>query len=272
MNRKILIILHDVLMIAIAWQGAWWLRFNLDFPYYNWQLGLYTLPLVIFIQTLVYQRFRLYRGLWRFASLPDLWNIFRASAIGALSITLILFMGLRLEGVPRSILVLYPILLIFLLGGPRLTYRMWKDHSLNFKSVQERKQVLVVGAGAAGDMLVRDMLREGNLQPVIVVDDDVRLQGSEIHGVRVGGTCNDIPEICRQRDIGLIIIAIPSASNQQMQRIISLCERTDCAIRTLPGIQDTVTGRVTVKELREVQIEDLLGREKVKLNWEALRA
>ncbi len=271
MNRKHSIILHDILMTAIAWQGAWWLRFNLDFPFFNWQLSLYTLPLVLLVQGLVFRRFKLYRGLWRFASLPDLWNIFRACIIGALSITLVLFMWSRLEGIPRSILVLYPILLMFFLGGPRLTYRMWKDHSLNLKPSGRRKTVLVVGAGAAADMLIRDMLREGKLQPVAIVDDDPRLPGTEIHGVSVAGAIGDIPDICSQRDIELIIIAIPSASNQQMQRIINACEQTDCSIRTLPGTQDMVSGKVSVNELREVVIGDLLGREKVKLDWAAIR-
>ncbi len=271
MNRKHTIILHDMFITALAWQGAWWLRFNLDFPFYNWQLSFYTLPFVLLIQALVFRRFKLYKGLWRFASLPDLWNIFRACVIGALSVTLVLFMWSRLEGIPRSILVLYPILLMFFLGGPRLTYRMWKDHSLNINSSGKRKAVMVIGAGAAADMLVRDMLREGTLQPVAIVDDDPRLPGTEIHGVSVDGTIADIPTICAQKDVDLIIIAIPSATNQQMQRIIDVCEKTDCAIRTLPGTQDMVSGKVSVNELREVMIEDLLGREKVKLDWSAIR-
>ena len=138
LNRRLSILVHDLLMTALAWQCAWWLRFNLDFPFYNWQLSMYTLPLVLLIQSLVYKRFKLYRGLWRFASLPDLWNILRASIIGTFSITLVLFMSLRLEGIPRSVLVLYPMLLMFFLSGPRLTYRMWKDHSLNLNAKKRR--------------------------------------------------------------------------------------------------------------------------------------
>ncbi len=260
-----------MLITAIAWQGAWWLRFNLDFPFYNWQLSFYTLPFVLLIQGLVFRRFRLYRGLWRFASLPDLWNIFRACFVGALSITIMLFMWSRLEGIPRSILILYPILLMFFLGGPRLTYRMWKDHSLNLNSSVNRKAVMIVGGGSAADMLVRDMLREGKLQPVAIVDDNPRLFGTEIHGVSVLGNISELPEIAAQKDVHLIIIAIPSATSQQMQNIISICEKTDCSIRTLPSTQDMISGKVSVSELREVLIEDLLGREKVKLDWSAIR-
>jgi FlaA1/EpsC-like NDP-sugar epimerase len=271
MNRKQAIILHDFIITAFAWQGAWLLRFNLEFPFFNWQLSLYVLPLIILLQGLVYKRFKLYKGLWRFASLPDLWNIFRACVIGALSITIVLFMWNRLEGIPRSILILYPILLMFFLGTPRLTYRMWKDHSLKLSKQTKRKSVLVVGAGAAGDMLVRDMLREGVMLPVALVDDSPKLIGSEIHGVEIVGDTTSIVTICSEREIDIIVIAIPSATNQQIQSIVTKCEKTECAIRILPGIQDTISGKVTVNDLREVMIEDLLGRDKVKLDWSGIR-
>ena len=93
-------------MSVLAWQFAWWSRFNFNFPFDNWEISLFMLPLVVIVQVLVFRRFRLYRGVWRFASIPDLWNIFRASIFGALSITLICFIIFRLEGIPRSILIL----------------------------------------------------------------------------------------------------------------------------------------------------------------------
>ena len=265
------IIAHDLVMSAIAWQLAWLLRFNLEFPYKNWELSLYTIPLILLIQAFVYYRFKLHKGLWRFASLPDLWNIFRACVFGALSITLVLFMWNRLEGIPRSIFILYPILLMFLLGGPRLAYRMWKDHSLNLTAVKKGKKVLIVGAGSAGDMLVRDILREGNYQAIGFVDDELKLVGSEMHGVRVLGTVKDVPKICIDENIGLVIIAIPSATNKQMQSILNTCEKVQCELRTLPSLHDMVSGRLSVNQLREVSIEDLLGREKIKLDWAALQ-
>jgi FlaA1/EpsC-like NDP-sugar epimerase len=267
LTKRKAVICHDILMALFAWLLSWWLRFNLDFPFQNWELSLYTVPFVLAVQGLVYHRFKLYRGIWRFASIPDLWNILRACIVGSICIALVLFMSIRLEGIPRSILVLYPILLMFFLGGPRLTYRMWKDHSLDLKTKKQGKRVLIVGSGSAGDMLIRDILREGNFQPIGFIDDNPRLIGSEIHGIPVIGETEEISSICKQRDIDLIIIAIPSATNSEMQRIINYCEETSCALRTLPSLQDMVSGKVTVNELREVMIEDLLGREKVKLDW-----
>ena len=110
--RTKIIILHDILMVAIAWFLAWLLRFNLDFPFYNWQLSLYVLPLVLILQQAAFFRFKLHKGLWHFASVPDLWNIFRACIIGSVAITFVLAIWNRLEGIPRSIFILYPVLLI----------------------------------------------------------------------------------------------------------------------------------------------------------------
>ena len=270
-NPRQVIIVHDFSIAMLAWLLSWWLRFNLDFPYFKWQMSLYLLPIVFLVQGLVYKRFKLHKALWRFASLPDLWSIIRASVTASLSLTLIFFLWFRLEGVPRSILIIYPVLLIFLLGGARLTYRMFKDHSMNLNINSVNKIVLLVGAGAAGEILVREILRGGNYKPVGFVDDDEKLSGREIHGVRVLGNIQAIPDLCQHYYVDLIILAVPSVSNQQMQTIISMCEKTQCEIRTLPNIGDVVSGKVTVNHLRQLMIEDLLGREKVKLDWDLIR-
>jgi len=270
-NARLIIILHDLCMCVFAWQLAWWLRFNLDFPFYNWQLSLYTLPMVLLIQGLAFWRFKLYRGLWRFASLPDLWNIFRAAVIGSLSITLALFIWFRLEGIPRSILVLYPLLLISFLGAPRLGYRVWKDHSLNLKASKEGQKVLIVGAGRAGDMLIREMLRDGEYNPVGFVDDNPSLMNSAIHGIRVMGSVNDLAQLTQRYSVNIIVIAVPTATNEQMQKIVTSCENTGVPIRTLPRLQDLVSGKAALSELRNVSIEDLLGREKVELDWKIIQ-
>ena len=130
-SKKTQVIIHDLIMSVLAWQFSWWARFNFSFPFENWENSILLIPIVLIVQILVFIRFRLYRGIWRFASIPDLWNIFRASIFGALSITLICFVLFRLEGIPRSILILYPFFLMFFLGGPRLGYRVWKDHSFS---------------------------------------------------------------------------------------------------------------------------------------------
>ena len=254
-------------MSVLAWQFSWWARFNFDFPFQDWEKSLLLMPLVIIIQVIVFRRFRLYRGIWRFASIPDLWNIFRASIFGALLITLMCFILFRLEGIPRSILILYPFFLMFFLGGPRLGYRVWKDHSFRINSLSDSKRVLIVGAGRAAEMLVREMIREGIYIPIGFLDDNDSLKSSEMHGIRVLGNIDRVNEVCARHEVDLIIISIPSANSQQMRAIVEQCELTGLPIKTLPGIQDMVLVTEALPELRSVSIEDLPGREKIELDW-----
>ncbi|MCI0591421.1 MAG: polysaccharide biosynthesis protein, partial [Gammaproteobacteria bacterium] len=266
-DRRTAVILHDLLVAACAWALGWIVRYNFAFPVPDWEINLRTLPLVVLIQGLIFWQFGLYRGVWRFASLPDLWNIFRAVALGTLSIALVLFIFTRLEGVPRSLFVLYPVFLVLLLGGPRLGYRLWKDHTLNLRTISGGTRVLIIGAGRAGEMLVREMLRDTRYLPVGMLDDEPRLVDAKIHGVPVLGTIDALPQVIRQYDIDMIVIALPSATNVEMQRIVEHCEQTSVPFRTVPRLQDMLTGVSGLTELREVSIDDLLGREKVELDW-----
>lgn len=263
--------LHDLIMIPVAWFGAYWLRFNLgtippEFlgPAKNW------LPLVVIAQAGAFVYFQLYRGHWRFASLPDLIRIIKAVIVGALIVVVAIFVTTRLALIPRSVFPLYCVLLVGLLGFPRMVYRWIKDRRLY---IGEGKRVLIVGAGRAGDMLVRDMFRDAGrtLLPVGFVDDKARKVGMDIQGIRVLGQTEQIPELVEQYDIDLIILAVPSAHNKEMQRIVALCEQANVPFRTLPRFQDLVAGRVAVNALRDVGIDDLLGREPVTLDWDSIR-
>ncbi|HEC05613.1 MAG TPA: hypothetical protein ENJ12_02065, partial [Thiolapillus brandeum] len=179
--------LHDLLMIPLAWLGAYILRFNLEaVPDWFWQQALNSLLLVIPVQAAVFWVFGLYRGVWRFASLPDMIRIGKSVLSGLLIITLLLWLTRDFNGIPRSVPVLYGILLMIFLSLPRMVYRFIKDQGARSKSAQ---RVLVVGAGSAGEMLVRDLLRdpERAYLPLAFVDDDASKRGREIHGVRVMG-------------------------------------------------------------------------------------
>jgi len=272
LSARFRVIVHDLGMAVVAWCLAWWIRFNLTIPFPEWEVCLYTLPFVVLIQSILFHHFSLYRGLWCFASLQDLWNIFRAAILGAMIITLCLFIIFRLEGVPRSIPVLYPLLLIIFLGGPRLGFRLWKDHALNLRSGTSSKRIFIVGAGRAGEMLARDMLRDGSAIPIGYIDDSPTLIKSEIHGIRVFGPIDKIAELAEKYGPELIIIAVPSSSNKQMQRIVEFAENTGLPIRTLPKLSEMIAKSPSMKELRNVSIEDLLGRDKVELDWEIIKS
>jgi FlaA1/EpsC-like NDP-sugar epimerase len=270
-NNRHTVIIHDLLMSAFAWQIAWWARFNFDFPFPEWKVSLITLPYVVIVQAIIFWRMNLYRGIWRFASLPDLSNISRASMLGGVCITLILFILFRLDGVPRSVLILYPVFLTFLLGGPRLGYRLWKDKTFNLKAITNEHRALIIGAGRAGEMLARDMLRSGSYLPVGFIDNNPALSNSEIHGIRVLGTIERLSEIVGKYAPSIIVIAIPSATNEQMQRIVGFCEETTIPVRTLPKLTDMASGTPSLDKLRDLSIEDLLGREKVELDWKVIQ-
>jgi FlaA1/EpsC-like NDP-sugar epimerase len=228
------------------------------------------LPIVLAVQGAILWWTGLYRGLWRFASLPDLWNIARAGVLGALAIAAALFLFTRLEGVPRAVLVVYPFVLLVLLGGPRLAYRYWKDSRLDLRRTPAQR-VLVLGAGRAGETLVRDLKREGRYTAVGFLDDNRGLRGYKVHGVPVLGTLADLPRVARETAPEMLLIAMPSASNQEMQRVVEMCEATQLEFRTVPRLEDVISGRAGLNQLKEVAIEDLLGREPVELYWTEIR-
>jgi len=269
-NRRLAVIVHDLLMVVVAWGLAFFTRYNFSLPDSAWAMVWQTLVVVVVAQAVVFGITGLYKGLWRFASLPDMWNISRAAIIGVLAISLCLFLFNRMEGVPRTVLLFYPVYLVFLLGVPRIAYRMWKEHGLNLKNAVGRKHVLIVGAGRSGEMLVRDLLREGEYLVVGFLDDNKRLKGAKVRGIPVLGTIYDIPDIVDVYQVNIIMISIPSASSKQMRRIVEQCEQTEVPFRTLPRMQDLVSGQSTLNELREVAIDDLLGRDPVQLDWEGI--
>lgn len=258
---------HDLVMVVLAWLLASWIRFNLGgIPAEFIDHLMLAMLVVLPVQAAAFSFFGLYKGIWRFASLPDLVRIIKAVLVGTAASMLLLFLVTRGEGIPRSIPVVHIMVLVMLLGGPRLLYRWLKDRHL-YSAVGPR--VLIVGAGQAGEMLVRDMSRGAlqNYQPVAFVDENRRRFGREIHGVPILGGVADIPALVRRHDIEMIMLARPSASARETRRIVEYCEQTDVPFLSVPELKDLVSGRVAVSELREVAIEDLLGREQVALDW-----
>lgn len=266
LRHPIAAFVHDIIMIPAAWFGAYWLRFNLEaIPGEFFTTALRVLPIVLLVQGALFWYLGLYRGMWRFASMPDFVRITKAVALGATLVAVGVFFATRMEGIPRSVLPIYSFLLVAFVGAPRFLYRWVKDRKI-YK--RERKKALIVGAGRAGEMLVRDLLRDPNreFEPAIFVDDNPRRHGQEIHGLRVVGSVAHIPRVAERIDI--ILIAVPSATSEQMRRIVGFCETTNVPFRTLPKLGDFVAGRVSVQALRPVNIADLLGRETVTLNKE----
>jgi FlaA1/EpsC-like NDP-sugar epimerase len=270
-HPRLAVVLHDLLMVWAAWVISNALRFSLVPNAPSFTLFPPELPVVLLAQGVVLWWTGLYRGLWRFASLPDLWNIARACLLGALAVFSALFLLTRLENVPRTVMALYPLTLLVCLGAPRWLYRFWKDSRYGGAPRLQPLRVLVIGAGSAGEALVRDLRREGRFRPLGLIDDNRALRGAKVHGVPVLGDLDQLAQIAREVAAEMLLIAMPSASNQQMQRAVERCEDSGLPFRTVPRLQDVIDGRSSFNQLKEVAIEDLLGRDPVALDWTAIR-
>ena len=261
-------VVHDLFMIPAAWLGALWLRFNLDaVPAAFLAQALRLLPVIVVMQGSVFLYFGLYRGVWRFTSLPDLVRIVQAVMVGTLLCLSAVFFLTRMAYVPRSMVLMSAVLLVVLLSGPRIAYRWFRERRIDTAVLQT---VLIVGAGRAGDTLVRALLRnpQRGYRPIGFVDDDAGKQHREVHGVRVLGRCGQIAEIAARTRADTVVIAIPSAGPRQMRKIVECCAAAGVPVRTVPRVTDGAPPGT----LKDVGIEDLLGRPPVQVDWPRIRS
>ena len=259
-------LLHDLTAAALAWICAYLLRFNFELPANFLSEAWRTLVWVVPLQGVVSWRFGLYRGIWRYASVNDLRRIFWAVAFAAALIPLVFWM-LRLDVVvPRSVLVIYPLLLLLLMGGSRLIYRLWKEHALLADINLHGEPVLILGAEDAAVNLAKDLARSSSWRVVGFLDDDEAKRGTMLNGVQVLGPLPELARYSRKLGIGQVIIAMPTASHKQRKRAVELCELAGVKVLTVPSFDDLLSGRVTLTHLRAVELDDLLGRDLVRLD------
>ncbi len=265
--RTLTIILHDILVAAFAWLAAYWLRFNLDMPPEFQAAALSTLLWVVPLQAVVFWRFGLYRGIWRFASLPDLKRIVLAVGLAALLIPLVLILFRVSTVVPRSVLILDPLLLVVMMGGSRLAYRAWKEHRLTSVLHPDSKPVLVAGAGSAADFLLRELARNpAGFHVVGLLDDSRDKQGRLVQGIPVLGALDEVASWAAKKGVDDVVLALPSAAHAVRKRITQACAEAGLNVLTVPSLEDLVAGRVSVSSLRRVELDDLLGRDPVQLD------
>ncbi len=271
---KLPVILFDTAAIPIAWYTAYWLRFNMH-PYPSVLTSTHSfiaLGLLSLVQISCYYYFKIYRGLWRFSSLNDVIRILKASVTAMVLVIPVLYLTSVLQHLPRAVFPLYCIILAMILCGGRLMIRLHWDKRGKSYAAEDIKRVLVVGAGLAGESLVRDLKRSNYYYPIGFVDDNISKRGLEVHGVRVLGPIREISDFVDQYSVDLIFIAIPSARSATMRRIVTYCEGSNVTFRTLPGITALAAGQIEVNALRPVNIEDLLGRDQVHLEWNKIAA
>jgi len=271
--RASLAFAHDVVAAGVAWLAAFWLRFELELPPPEFRrVAFATLPAVLAVHALAFWILGLYRGLWRYASLPDLQRILVAVAVAALAVpALFTLVGLETP-VPRSVYLIMPVLLIGAMCGSRLLYRAWKERTLlGMVRHPGAAPVLVLGAGTAAASLLRDLANSDQWRAVGLLDDDTGKRGSAIQGVKILGALDEVGTVAQGRGVALAIIAMPGATHGQRKRAVELCSAAGLQVMTVPSYADLVSGKVSVSALRNVEIDDLLGRDPVTLDDAGLR-
>ncbi|MCF6095706.1 polysaccharide biosynthesis protein [Thermovorax subterraneus] len=273
LKRKLflfLLIVLDAVLVHFSLFFSFYLRFegNIATQYYEQYSSTWIEVTAICLLSFVF--FRLYDRLWRFASIGELLSITFATFIGTMGVLFYTFM--MGNPYPRSIYIIFWLLLTSLIGFSRLVFRASGDFAETFRYIKNgKKRVLVVGAGHAGSMVIKEFKQNPELEmiPVGLIDDDRTKHGLSIYGVKVLGGREKIPQVVEAKKVEEIIIAMPSADRREVKRIAEICYSTKCRVKIVPGIYELLNGRVDVKRIRDVKIEDLLGREPVKINMEA---
>jgi FlaA1/EpsC-like NDP-sugar epimerase len=265
--RKLPIILADVGLIAAAFTLSFLFRFDFHLPAEMRPLYWQGLCVILLIKPLIFCFSGLYRSLWQYASLHDAVNIFRVVSIASLSATFVIALARHFAPFPRSIIVMDWILLMFLVAASRVGLRAYREISRPARNDRKRR-TLMIGAGEAGSLLLKEIRRQAGstFDVVCIVDDDAAKKGMKLNGIPVLGTQEDLPSLVVDLGIEEIIIAIPSARGKTLRAIVDNCKKTGVRFRTLPAFGDIMDGKVSVSQIRDVEIHDLLGREPVEID------
>ncbi|HDQ03483.1 MAG TPA: polysaccharide biosynthesis protein [Deltaproteobacteria bacterium] len=271
-------VLCDALIFAIALISAYMFRFEFSpHPFYKAQM-LKMLVWVVPFKSIVFIAMGMYSSMWRYTSIRDFWLLARASALATLLIMFFILYAYRFENYSRVVFIADGLFTFLLTGAARMAVRSFFSASgskfgqtANVK--HHKKRVLIIGAGDAGEKILREILDNYKLDYQVTgfIDDDRAKKGRSIHGVRVLGSVDDMAYILERKDIREILIATPSASGDQIRRIVEVCGRCDIPYKILPSMGGLIDGRVSVKVLRDISYEDLLGRPEVNLNIEEIR-
>ncbi|WP_006788640.1 polysaccharide biosynthesis protein [Thiorhodospira sibirica] len=261
---------HDLLWIPVALLLAFWVtQPTLLFTAATLGQYLQALAITLPVQAIAYIYCGLYRGIWRFASLHDLMRILRAIGLGSAGVLSLLWLTGLWAFLPPGVILVYPLLLVCGLSAPRVFYRWFKDHRL---PPGYRKRVLILGAGRAGELLVRELDKSCDYLPVGFLDDNPNKIGRDLHGVPVLGRVNALERTLREFNIDIVLIAMRTAGPRLMRQVVDAAAYRGVRCITLPSLQELTDGRVEISRLRGLEIEDLLGREEVAIDDAGLYA
>ena len=264
----------DAGLIAAAWILAFELRFDQGVPPYYQTLLERSLVLVLLIKLAVFLLFGVYNRFWRYISTRDLWVLVRAVVVSSLLADLTVYEAAPVATIrlPRSVAIMDLLLLLAFVTGSRLAARSFSERPAMGELVARGREVIVVGAGDAAQLVVRTMLSTPSLSytPIGLVDDDPRKRNLRIHGVRVHGTIDELPRVLRDNTPDEVWIAMPSASGELRRRIVDMTGQLGVPVKTLPAMHELLTNSDLAAQMRPVQVEDLLGRAPVNVDLGAI--
>jgi len=269
--RRIVVIALHALLVVCSSYWAFWLRFDGMIPPQQITVFMQSLPWLLVIRLVTFWPLRLYHGLWRYTGLWDLLRIITGVVTSTVFFYVVVHWGFGQVAYPRSIFIVDSIILIFLMGGVRLGRRLFGNLG---QLRQSQKRVLIYGAGNAGEMIVRDMKNNGafyKYAPIGFIDDDRTKVGQRIHGVPVLGGHADLPRIIEKKKPDEVLVAMPSAGPGTIRDVLTALRPFKIPIKTLPNLRDVQNGQVTISQIRDLSVEDLLDRAPVGLNLEPVR-
>jgi FlaA1/EpsC-like NDP-sugar epimerase len=271
-RHRILNLLADAVLIAFAWWLTFWIRFDQTIPpFYKHLLSWQTFAIVLGIKLGVFVLFGFYNRWWRYVSTRDMWGAARGVVVASLlvDLTLYAFPPERTSRLPRGIAVIDMLLLLAFVAGSRLLARTLIERPAPGGFMARGREVVIVGAGDAGQLILRELQRSPQLgyTPIGLLDDDPRKKNLRVHGVRVLGPTSDLSRVLRDGEPDEVLIAMPSASGEMRQRIVDVAQEEGVPVKTLPGLNELISGDVDLAgQLRPVQVEDVLGREPVEVD------
>jgi FlaA1/EpsC-like NDP-sugar epimerase len=264
--RRLLAFGHDLVASTFSWYAAFLLRFNFEMPRDQYLLLTNSLTVVLLVQATSFIVFGLYRGAWRFASLMDLRRILWAVLFSSVMLCAILFMLFESARVPRSVLILDPILLILIMGGSRLIYRALKEYQLYGKHLTKGNPAIILSSKTTSATFIKDLLHSKEWRVVGILDDDHTIHDREIFGVKVHGGIDLLAKVVNRYSVRHVIISMPFANHKERRRAFDAAKVLNLETLTIPAIDDLLSGRVNVSQIRPVDVEDLLGRDMVDLD------
>ena len=264
--RSALAFMHDIAVAILAWYSAFLLRFNFNIPIEQITLMKKTIIVVFIVEAITSILFGLYRGTWRFASLTDLKRILASTFVSSVILVSMLFVMNTEPNIPRSILILNPVLLILMMSGSRIIYRAFKEHQIYGPNLKQGKPVFIIGAGVTAISLIRDLSQSPEWQVIGILDNDKSMHGRELLGLKVFGSIELLSKMVERFKFRHVIIALSSDPHEEKRLILNLANKLKLEILTVPAIEDLMSGRLNVSQIRRVDVEDLLGRESVELD------